>query len=906
MTVAEPRIDDVLLRDGRIGQVRAVRDSDRQALLALHRELSDDSRYRRFLVFGRAGGDVFVNRLLAGVEEGAAAAFVVLLHDRIVGVGSFIRTGPHTAEPALTVADDVHGCGVGTLLLERLAAAAAGRGITEFVATLLSTNAEMLEVFSTSGLEVTVSRDRETVEVRCPVGLTERLTEAMTAREQTADAASVRGVLTPTSVAVIGASRRAGSPGNQVLRNLIEGGFAGAVHAVNPRAAEVLGLPAYDSVVQIPGPVDLAVIAVPADSVVRVIEECVARDVKGAVILSAGFGEAGPTGRLLQDRVLRTARDGGLRIVGPNCLGIANTDPAVRLDATFAPTRLRAGSVGLITQSGAVGIAVLQRADELGIGLSHFVSVGNKADVSGNDMLMYADHDDRTRVVALYLESFGNPRKFSRLARRVGARKPVVALVGGASRAGGRAAAGHTAGAVTSTTAVTALFGQCGVIHTRALEQFLQVAGVLSHQPLPGGGRVAIIGNGGGPNVLTADACAAAGLELADLSEATSGAIADAVQAASLTNPVDLGAGVTAAAFGTALAAALADPAVDVLIAVHTPVPALSDAEFTATLQRAVDGRRPKTTVAVMLGSGTGRQPIPSGEHPIPVFAFPEEAAAALGPVVRHVRWRSTPRGTVPDLPGIDAGAARRIVADLLTRRPDGGWLAAEDCRRLLGCYGIGLEPMLPADDAEEAVRVADRIGHPVVLKIADPEVVHKSAAGGVRLDLGNPDAVRAAYREICAAAPHGTGRVLVQRQLPPGVELIVGVTADDTFGPLVMFGRGGTDTELVADLVFRLTPLTDADVHATVGSLRSSPLLFGWRGRPPADVAALEDLLLRIGRLADDLPAVSEIDLNPVIAAPSGVAVVDAKVRIRPHRDRPDPLLPGLRPVSPGSPGGR
>ncbi|MQA79653.1 MAG: GNAT family N-acetyltransferase [Streptosporangiales bacterium] len=893
-----PREDDVLLRNGVIARLRPLRSIDREAIVALHHGLSERSRYLRFFSLGLHGADEFVDRLFHYAEAGEAWAYVALVHDEIVGLGSTIRVSESAAEMAFAVSDDMHDLGIATLLLERLAAAAERSGIREFVSSELTTNSAMLDVIRMSGFDANMSRDHEVVEVRFPVHLTDRLREAIGERERRNDVASVDSLLGPRSVAVIGASRRAGSPGATVFTNLVDGDFSGAVYPVNPSAAEIHGVTSYGSVLDVPGDVDLAIVAVPADAVIPVVRDCAAKRVRSVVVLSSGFAEAGAEGQARQDELLRVVRAGDMRLVGPNCLGVANTDPAVRLDATFATTGVIPGAVGLMTQSGAVGIAVLRRAEELGIGLSAFVSAGNKADISGNDMLMYFDDDARTRVVALYLESFGNPRKFSRLARHVGRNKPVVALVGGASRAGRRAATGHTAAAVTSDTAVDALFGQCGVVRARSLEHFLHVTSLFAHQELPRGRRVAVVSNGGGPAVLAVDALAAAGVELAELDPSTTAKIRGTVRdVAGAANPVDLGSGASAADLASVLEDVARDPGVDAVVAVHTPVPGLDGDAFAQAAGSVSDVLAAKPVVAVMIGERAGRPPIAGSRNAIPVFGFPEDAAQALASVIDYVAWRERAPGEVPDL-NVRTQQARDLVTRRLLENPGGCRLDAVDTRHLLDCYGISTVEAVGASGATSAVDAANWVGYPVVMKVASAELVHKSDVGGVRVGINDAAAVIEAYQEMepVLAGLHRPG-VLIQRQVKPGVELIVGVSQDPLFGPLVMLGTGGTSTELFADHVFSMTPLTDADTARAVRGLRGSPLLFGYRGTTPVDVDAVERLLLRVGRLADDLPQVAEIDLNPVIASETGIAIVDAKIRLHPARDLADPALPRLRP---------
>ncbi|MFD7072784.1 GNAT family N-acetyltransferase [Nocardioides sp. NPDC059952] len=894
--------EDVLLRDGTIARVRDAAAGDRGQLVELHDLLSDRHRYERFFHVGELDGLRFVEDLLPRLAVGEAVAKVVVVDGRIVGLASGTRTGADgEAELALVVADRYVHHGVATLLLEHLAVAAAGAGVTDLVAYVMAENAPAFDVLQHAGFDLTSTAHEDTVEVRFPVRLTERVLEAMISREQRTDADSVAALLRPRSVAVIGASRRADHPGHQVVRNLLRARFAGTVHPVNPHCDFLLGQRCHASVLDV-GPVDLAVVAVPAAEVLKVVKECARSGVRDLVILSSGFAEAGPDGRRLQDEILAVARESGMRVVGPNCLGIANTDPDVRLDATFSPTSTGRGRVAMMAQSGAVGIAALQRADELGVGLSAFISAGNKADVSCNDLLMYAAEDEATEVVSLYLESFGNPRKFSRLARRLADHTPVVALVGGRSQAGRRAAVGHTASAVTSAEAVDALFRQCGVIGVHSLEQLLQTTSVIANQPLPGGRRVGIVGNAGGPGVLAADACEGEDLRLATLSAETMAAIRGIVpDASSVQVPIDLGSGIGWEAYSEVVSTIIRSGEVDMLIALRTPLPALPYAAFTRALRtalRADPGQTapPVATVAVMLDPHGPGRPISVGSGRVPVFAFPEDAARALGPIVRYAEWRAGPHTPVTEAPPGSRATGRDVIARTLRATPEGGRLTEPDTRQLLAAYGIGVLPSVLADGVEEAVDAAEWVGYPVVLKVADPGLVHRTDVGGVRVGLKGPDEVRVAAHALLGVRVEHPG-LIVQRQVAAGVELIAGVTQDALFGPLVMVGYGGAFTELIGDRSFRLTPLSHSDAAAALRDLRTAPLLWGYRGAPPADAGAVEHLLVSLGRLADDLPEVAEIDLNPLIVHERGISVVDAKVRLQPSPQASEPALRGLLP---------
>jgi len=900
--VQGPAWEDVLLRDGTIARVRDAVAGDRDRLVRLHDALSDRDRRERFFHVGHHVGEHFVDDLLPLLTSDEAFAKVATVDGHVVGLATAMKTARDgEAELALVVAEEYAQQGVATLLLEHLAVAAAGSGVADFVAYVMADNAAAFDVIRHSGFEITTIPHEETVELRIPVRLTDQVLEAMISREQRADADSLRALLRPRSVAVIGASRRVDHAGHQVVRNLLRAGFTGTIHPVNPHSDYLLGLSCQSSIREV-GPVDLAIVAVPAAEVLEVVRECARSSVRNLVILASGFAEEGPEGRRLQDEVLVEARRAGMRLVGPNCLGIANTDPDVRLDATFSPMSVAHGRVAMMAQSGAVGIAALQRAHELGVGLSAFISSGNKADVSANDLLMYAAEDDATDVVALYLESFGNPRKFSRVARRLAVRKPIVALVGGSSRTGRQAAVGHTAAAVTSTSGVEALFRQCGVVGVDGLEQLLQTTSVLANQPLPGGRRVGIVSNAGGPGILAADACERAGLRLTTLSAETMARIRETVpDASSVQMPVDLGSGVGGEAYSEVVSTIARSGEVDMMIVLRTALPALSYASFARALRTALrpqpgDAIAPVATVAVVLDQRGPSRPISAGRHHVPVFAFPEDAARALGPIATYAEWRAEPRRAGAEAASGSRATARDVITRTSAASPEGGRLAESDARQLLGAYGIEVTPSVLADGVEAAVDAAGWLGYPVAVKIADPDLVHRTDVGGVRVGLNGPDEVRSAAQELLRT-PTGHPGLLVQRQVAEGVELIAGVTQDEVFGPLVMVGYGGTYTELIGDRSFRLTPLSRADASAALSELRTAPLLSGYRGAPAVDAAAVERLLVGLGRLADDVPEVAEIDLNPVIVHERGVSVVDAKVRLRPLPQAPDPDLRNMRP---------
>ena len=703
-----------------------------------------------------------------------------------------------------------------------------------------------------------------------------------------ASAASVRSLLHPRSVALLGASRDVGSIGRTILDNLAE--FRGPVYAVNPRAKEVGGRPCFARLADAPGPVDLAVIAVPAAHVEASMAECVAAGVHSAVVISAGFGEASAEGRAAQERLRRLARESGLRLVGPNCLGIMNTDPEVRLNATFAPGSPPPGNVGFLSQSGALGLAILDHAEHLNLGLSGFVSVGNKADVSGNDLLAYWKDDPRTKVVALYLESFGNPRRFARLAPEVARRKPVVAVKSGRSKAGSRAAASHSAALACSDVAVDALFTQAGVVRTDTLEDLFDVISLLSTQPIPAGPRVGVVTNAGGPGILLADACESLGLGLPELSGDTQARLRTFLPAAAgLRNPVDMIASAPPEAFEKAIAAVGADPGVDSVIAIYVPPQVTKPEDVAAAIARGA-GTVPaaKPVLTVFLSSRGAPAALAGGPRgPIPSFSFPENAARALAAAEKYGRWRERPRGSVAALPEEARARIRAVVDPLLAAAANAFWLDAAALQAVLDAAGIP-QPEGRLVDPDQAVTAAEELGGPLVAKAVAPGLVHKTDVGGVALGLESKAEVRTAVeamRQRLRAAGHPMERVLLQRQAGPGVDALVGVVADPTFGPLVVCGLGGVQAELIRDVAFRLTPLSDVDAGEMVDGLRLNTLLRGYRGAPPADRKALLDLLQRVSALTDVLPELQEMDINPVriFADGEGAAALDVRIRLAP-----------------------
>jgi len=879
---------DVALRDGSTVHVRPVRATDAPAVRAFFERLSPESTGLRFFS-GFPNLDSAVS-WATEVDDQRRYSLVATAGDgRVLAHAGWEREPdrPERGEVALAIADAMQGRGLGTILLGQLAEAADRAGIGVLGAEVLPHNHNMIKVFRDSGFPVKTHAIPGVLLVEVPTSLTPEGLERFERREQTAAAAAMRVFLAPRSVAVVGASRRRGTVGAELFHNLLAGGFNGPVYPVNPNAPMVQSVVAYPSIAEVPGPVDLAVVAVPAAAVVGTAEECAAAGVRALVVLSAGFAETGPEGAQRQAQLLRVCRDAGMRLIGPNCLGIVNTNPKVRLDATFGPAMPLAGRVGFLSQSGALGLAVIDYATKLGLGLSSFVSVGNKADISSNDLLDYWEQDPDTSVALLYLESFGNPRRFSRIARRVGRRKPVVAVKSGRSAAGARASSSHT-GALLAASDVTvdALFQQAGVIRTDTLHELFDVAVLLANQPRPRGRRVGIVTNAGGPGVLCADACQAAGLQVAELSAELRAKLAEGLPAAaSVANPVDMLAAAPAAHYRRTVELVVASGEVDAAIVIFIPPLLTEPAEVARAVRAAVEAAGPAVPVLTVFMSGAGGPAeLRAGDSRIPGYAFPEDAARALGRAAEYGSWRERPEGQVPDLPDARRDEATALLAAALTEGPASTWLAPGEVAKLLGCYGLPIAEWRLAESPEEAGAAAVELGGPVALKAISPLLLHKTEAHAVQLGLSGSRQVRTAAAKMAKAVAdkgYPVDRFLVQRMVGDGVELLVGVVHDALFGPVVACGAGGTAVELLKDVAVRLTPLTDRVAAEMVRSLATFPLLDGYRGAPKGDVAALEDLLLRVSALVEAHPEIAELDCNPVKVLLDRVVVVDARIRV-------------------------
>jgi acetyl coenzyme A synthetase (ADP forming)-like protein len=741
----------------------------------------------------------------------------------------------------------------------------------------------MLDVFGESGFALTSTAESGVTHVVLSLEPSNAFDEKAATRARVAATASLRPFFEPRSVAVVGANRSRGKIGSELFHNLIEAGFTGSLYAVHPDASEIEGYPAYASVSAIPGEIDLAVIVVPAAEVLAVADDCIAKGVRGICVISAGFGEIGPAGAIIENELLAKVRNAGCRLIGPNCMGLLNTDPRFRLNATFSPVYPPAGAVAMSTQSGALGLAILDYARRLNIGISSFVSVGNKADVSGNDLIQYWADDPRTSVILLYLESFGNPKKFTQLARRISRTKPIAAVKAGRSQAGARAAASHTGALAASDTVVDALFRQAGMIRTSTLEELFDVAALLSHQPLPGGRRLAIVTNAGGPGILAADACEGQGLELARLSDETRAELrAFLPAAANVENPVDMLASAPPDHYARTLQVVLRDPAVDSVIAIFIP-PLVTEAEaVAAAIREASTLNATKPILAVMMRAA-GAPPSLAG---IPAYAFPESAATALARATTYAEWRRKPEGVIPVFNDVRPEQVRLPIEAALNR--GGGWLTVDELNAMLTAIGIDHAVSRSATTSDEAVGVAEELGFPVVLKGVGPGLLHKTEHGAVVLGLADPASVRRAASDLIARLGDKLTGFSVQRMIPGGAEMLVGCVNDQLFGPVVVCGSGGVLAELHADVARRLHPLAVPDAAEMLDELKSVRLLRGYRGQPTLDEAALRDAILRISSLLTICPDIQELDLNPIKVLERGVCVVDARVRVERKQSRP------------------
>jgi acyl-CoA synthetase (NDP forming)/GNAT superfamily N-acetyltransferase len=885
----------LILRDGSTAFIRLSEPGDRDALREFFHQLSPVSKRRRFF----SGADPAEALLARQCDSSDPRSQLTLIVNRIVegasriiATGSYVARDETTAEVAFAVDDEFHGKGLGGLLLERLALLAARHGFVRFWALTRVENRLMLETFRQSGFPLHSKVEDECVEIDFSVAPSEDSVSRSEMRDRVFTTASLHPFFRPRSIAFIGASRDTSSMGRRILDALSAGGFHGPIYEVNPNASCVDSLVTYPSARQIPHGTDLAIVAIPRDLVFSAVDDCSVAGVRALVVITAGFAEADGQGRALQEKLLVSIRGHGMRMVGPNSMGLLNTDPDVRLNASLFHSLPPHGSVAMSSQSGALGLAMLALARHRQLGVSTFINIGNKADVSGNDLLQYWQGDEATRVILLYVESFGNPRRFARIARGVSRSKPIVVVKAERGAASPEAARPGVAVLVARHDPVNALFRQTGVIRAETLDEMFDLAAALDSQPLPAGRRVAILSDGVGPGVLCAGACRAARLSVPPLSDSRKEQLAVFLSpSTTIGNPLELAFPSPPDAYARAAETLLAAPEVDALIAIHTPVDSDGSAAILEAMrQGAAAGRAAggagKPILACLVARGGVGAPIALAGESIPTYAFPESAARVLGKVAAYAEWRAGPHGIIPDFDDIDPASARRTCRMAIEER-GAGWLSAEETRKVLEAMRLPVAPGGVARTAEQAVELARNIGFPVAVKLVSHRILYKSEKGAVHLNVGDEAAVRSAFEATrrCLEANRSLeamGAVLVQPMFGSNVEVMVSMLEDPLFGPLIAFGLGGIHVEVIADVAVRVTPLTDRAAAAMVREIRGYPLLEGYRGHPAADVESIHDVLLRVSRLVEEVPDIAELELGPIFAGPPGEGCRIGGSRIR------------------------
>ncbi len=868
---------DVLLRDGHAAHLRPISSDDEDLLVEFYEQVSAESKYMRFFAPMPKLSERDVKRF-THVDHRDRVAFVLTVAKKIIAVGRFDRIpGPEDkgteAEVAFLVQDAHQGRGIAQLLLEHLAQAGRERGVEKFIAEVLPENQRMIQIFREAGYHVAGGFEDGVMRFEFPISSTDTSINVMLSREHRAEAASIQRFFNARSVAVIGASRRQDTIGQTLVRNLVLGDYTGRVYVVNPAAEAVAGMPSYATVADIPDNVDVAIVAVPADAVQDVVLDCAAKGVHGMVVISSGFAETGEEGRLRQRKLVGLARSYGLRLIGPNCLGVINTAADVSLNASLSPLIPPRGRAGFFCQSGALGVAILEKVDRRGLGLSTFVSAGNRADVSGNDLLQYWEEDDATEVVLLYLESIGNPRKFSRIARRVSRRKPVIAVKSGRTTQG--VPMGHAVRSIVAPqAAVDAMFRQAGVIQVDNLDEMFDVAQLVAHQPLPKGPRVAVVGNSDAIGLLAADAAAAVGLQVRE--------------------PVALGADATAEDFEEALDAAIDDPDVDSVVAVFIP-PLNTTGEEVANVLAAVGEQSDKPLVSTFLAS----EGVPellrvpdvagstAGRGSVPSYPAPEAAVRALARVVEYATWLAKPEGDLVTPEEVDESRVKRRVNQILMKENQGRDLTFDELRDILDAYGIELWERVQVDSEDAAVSAGEKLGWNVVLKATAEHLRQRPDLAHVWRNIDTEAEMRDAWQTMHGIIddPSAAG-FIVQKVAPPGVPVSIGGMEDPLFGPVVSFGVSGATTELLGDRSYRIPPMHSGEAAEMVREIKAAPLLFGYRGSEEVDVDSIEHLLLRVAQLKNDHPQVRSLELNLVLAGAHGSTVLNAVGRVEPVTD--------------------
>jgi len=887
----EPESIEVILRNGQSLKLRPIRPEDKGKLKDFFYRLSPRTRYLRFQYAKEHISDEELKHFTEVTPPGRyayVAAIGEAEREHIVAVARWDQLADRkTAEVAFTVQDNIQLHGIGTLLLEELARAALSNNITVFRAQVLEENIRMLEVFDESGFRFTKTFTEGVFHYVIDLKEQEEYEKRQALREHIARSEGVRKLLNPRRVAIIGASRSPESVGGALFRNMLRDGFTGVVFPVNPKTDSIAGVLSYPTVLDIPVDIDLAVVVVPAEQVATVVDQCAEKGIGTLVIISAGFGESGPEGKERERQLREKILSYGMRAVGPNCLGVLNNSPDVRLNATFSPVIAPPGNLSIGSQSGALGLALLDHAKTIDLGISAFVSFGNRIDIATDDLLEYWEDDKNTDVIVLYQESFGSPRKFGRIAKRISHKKPIIAVKAGRSLVGARAATSHTGALAASDVAVDALFRQAGVIRVTTIEEMFNAAQVLTHQPLPKGPRVGILTNAGGPGVLAADACEGLGLKVTPLSEETQSRLREFLpKAAAVTNPVDMIATAPPEAFRRSLKVMLEDPDLDSIILIYIPPLVTKPEDIASAVNAALkDFKGEKPVVTCFMMSQATMEGIRRDTNLRP-FVFPENAVQALSLAYIYSQYKYRAEGSPVKFAELDGEAIRkRVFSDGAGR----GWMMPEAALDLLRLYGIKAVETRVALDAQEAVKAAGRIGFPVVMKVRSQRIVHKTDVGGIAIGLRNAEEVMKAFNDIKlrieqAGLLDDMDGVIIQPMLKGGQEMIVGMSVDPLFGPLIMTGLGGVEVELLKDVSFAIHPLNDIEPERMLAQLKSFPLLKGYRGRPPRDISALSDTILRFSALIEDFPELETIEINPlmVLSEGQGAVAVDARVYLR------------------------
>ena len=885
----------VSLEDGSRILLRAIHPEDAEACLHFIHQISRQTRFLRFGLSKEAAG-IDSARYFCNVDYASAFAMVAeAVHDRkeIVAIAKYYKLpGKNSAEVFILVDEVFQGKGLGIVLLENLAKVARSQGISSFESDVVTENEHVRSLITSFGFHVTKVLEKNVSHVVLPIVSNKKSINKEEEEERLATVASLKSILFPRSIAVIGASRYPGTIGYLLVRSLIESGYVGAVYPVNPNIEVVSSIKTFPSVLAILGEVEMAVIAVPAPAVLKVAEECGQKGVKGLIVISDGFKESGPEGAARERELREIALGHGMRVVGPNCMGVINTDPSINMNATFSPAVNSPGNVSFLSQSGAMGEVILDYARSLNIGLSTFVSAGNRADVSPNDLVQYWEHDPATKVILLYLESFGNPRNFVRITRRVSAKKPIVVVKSGSTSAGSRAASSHTGALATSEVVTEALFRQTGILRVNGIEELFDVASLLSNQPLPKGRRLIIVTNGGGPGILAADAASNHGLLLPEILPETIAAMKPHIKRnIRINNPIDTTAQASPEEFEGILQALASDKGSDAVLFIFVPPSMIDVDEVENSLRRIAPlfRRYKKTLLVCFMGHKGFSAEVGSPGKYVPSYLFPESAIYALAKAVEYSERLARVKSTVIRLRDIKREKAKQIISTVMKQSTQHHtWLSGEQIAELLNCYGIRFAETKFAKTANEAAAIAGKIGFPVVVKLASATITHKTDVGGVRLNINSESEVIQAFDTIKAGLTQmGKERemsgVMIQKMVTEGIEAIVGVSNDPSFGHLVMLGMGGVNAELLNDVAFRLNPITELDARELIGSTKLSKLLEGYRGAPSSDTPALKDLLLRLSAMVEDIPQLTELDFNPVKVMPAGQGywVVDARIAV-------------------------